>query len=340
MEMTWQRTDPTARLTDPARAVAPFRCGLEEAQAECNFLVLKPTLLPEGCRLTDVWLRPEQPPGRPSGLDPSEFGWPAWGNANYATLRCLVDGPGRSLRIKQFLYDYDLVPAAGIPNLWGQGPVEPFPGPEAPAFVGRDYKDRVGACISLWRTTVEVTVLEGAFAPAELAALLHGLVPAVPDVLPVFTAAHWTDLSYFRRYRLGHEAVPLGYFHYRRKLQGEPRRPCRPEDVQAALGLGVPPAPAGFRLDGTALCEAEHYQEAEVHYYDGQHRRIAALLFRPGVSLPLDRSPKHPAATYEGGYGEGVSLRELWWAPGLGVTAGAFGLPGVAKEEVYALARK
>ncbi|HEY3369152.1 MAG TPA: hypothetical protein VGK74_29200 [Symbiobacteriaceae bacterium] len=339
MEMTWQKTDPTMRLTDAARAVAPFRCSLEEAQAWCNFLVLRPEVLPAGCTLTQAVLRPEQPPGRPAGLDPAAYGWPGQGEANYATVRCVMEGPGRRLRLKQFLYDYDLVPAAGIANLWGQGQVVLHPGPETPAFTGRDYKELVGACAERFRTTVELRVEAGTFEPSELAAVLHGLTPAVPAAEPVITGASWMDLSYFRRYRLGHEAVPLGYFNFRRKLGDEPRRPASPAEAQELLGAAPPAAPPGFRLDGVAVCQAASYQEAEVHYYDGKHRRIGLLLIKPALDRQPERSPRHPADWYAGGYAEGVSSREFWWSPVHDVMAGAFGLPGVTKAELLLLRR-
>lgn len=335
--MTWQDTNPQARLTDPKQAVKPFHCTWAEAQAYCNFPVLAPSALPQGCSVVEVWLRPELPPGRPEGLDRSEYGWPTWGEANYATVRAVIAGEGLRIRLKQFLYDYNLVPAAGIPNLWGNGPVTAQPGPEAPAFTGRDYKGRKGACIELYRTVTELSVEEGEVTDAELAAILHSLAPAVPEALPALTGAAWTELSYFRRYRLGHDPVPLGYFEFKRKLAAAPRRPATAADVRRVVGVEPPKAPAGFRVDGYAVCDEGGYKEAEVHFYDGKHRRIAMLLIPEGPVLPLPKSERNSAERYSGNTASGPSGVEAWWRLEGGVVAGAWGLAGVTQADLAAL---
>src|SRR5262245_60959615 len=119
----WQKTDRYRRLTDKGEISGPRATTLEGAQAGANFVVLAPRALPAGCRIGEVTLRPDQPPGRPEGVEPSEIGAAPWTDANPASVRAVIEGEGRRLRLKQFLYDWS-PPAASVAALWTSTLVE------------------------------------------------------------------------------------------------------------------------------------------------------------------------------------------------------------------------
>ena len=121
----WQSTNPSVRLTDAAEARLPRELTLAEAQAATNFVVMSPALLPEGCSLGVTSLREEQPPGRPTGTDREAMVQTPWSVANPCSIRTLVSGRGRALRIKQFLYDWS-PPAASVAPLWDSPELLPF----------------------------------------------------------------------------------------------------------------------------------------------------------------------------------------------------------------------
>ncbi|WP_248910953.1 hypothetical protein, partial [Halocatena marina] len=60
----WRTASPSARLTDPDDLTPPHDTTFAEAQEAVNIVVFEPTWLPDDCRITEITLRPEQPPGR------------------------------------------------------------------------------------------------------------------------------------------------------------------------------------------------------------------------------------------------------------------------------------
>src|SRR5262249_54328688 len=90
------RTAPSVQSSDAASR----NLGWEEVQDWCNFVLLRPSSLPDGLMIAKTELRPEAPPGRPEGSKPADR--PSWTLSNRSAHRCELAGGGRRLRIKQF----------------------------------------------------------------------------------------------------------------------------------------------------------------------------------------------------------------------------------------------
>ena len=73
----------------------------EESQEWCNFVLMKPTVLPAGVSVETAEMRPESPPGRRDG--PTDRRLPSWTLSNRACHRCVLAGKERRVRIKQYL---------------------------------------------------------------------------------------------------------------------------------------------------------------------------------------------------------------------------------------------
>lgn len=247
----WRTADPSARLTDPDEARPPRETTLADAQTSVNFVVFEPGWLPADCRLADVTLRPEQPPGRPDGVAAGDLGQTPRNEGNPCALRAVATGDGRRLRVKQFLYDW-APPAASVAPLWRTPAPDPFECGDAVGWLGVDYKGNRGACLQRARTQIEVSVLEGEFGDDELVELLRGLDVAAPeDARPVrMTPFH--ALSYWMRYQCEPERVPHGLWDHR------PARPYGRSFTAAPFALadlGVEPlVPADrYVLDSAAV---------------------------------------------------------------------------------------
>lgn len=214
MRKYWEHTDPSARLTDPREVQALRRTTLSEGQQAVNFVVFAPGWLPDDCRVTEVTLRPEQPPGRPGGIPAQQIGQTPWSEGNPCSIRAIVEGRRRRLRIKQFLYDW-APPAASTAPLWNSPELTPIPCRDAVAWLGIDYKERRGGCIQLLRTQVEVSVVEGSFTDEELGRILCQLKPAAWEESQAVQRAPFHLLNYWVRYRMRAVAVPNGLWKYR-----------------------------------------------------------------------------------------------------------------------------
>lgn len=195
----WRTSDPEARLSDPDQVLAPWETTAAEAQDRVNFVALEPTWLPDDCSVAAVTLRPEQPPGLPEGTSPEAMGRNPTTEGNRCSLRTVVRGGGRRLRIKQFCYDW-APSAGGIAGLWGSDPT-PFECGDAVGWLGTDYKDNRGAVVQRDRTQVELSVTGGEFSDPELRRLLDGLAPADPDGATVVRDVPFHRLNYWVRYR-------------------------------------------------------------------------------------------------------------------------------------------
>ncbi|MFS0554219.1 hypothetical protein [Brevibacillus sp. 179-C9.3 HS] len=134
--------------------------SFQDAQAYVNFVILEPTILPFGTKLSEMTVRKETPTTRSS-------------------IRFEVTGTDRSFRIKQFFYDWSIPGIHADTNLVGQG--EPFVLPDIAGFIGTDYKGNVAAAHARWFTQIELSVIEGHFEVEELLSFLGGLVPSVQE---------------------------------------------------------------------------------------------------------------------------------------------------------------
>ena len=214
MRKYWELTDTNARLTDPAE-VQPFRkTTLAAAQQSVNFVVFTPEWLPHDCKLTEVTLRPEQPPGRPDGVQAEQTGQTPWSEGNPCSIRTIVHGRGRCLRLKQFLYDW-APPAASTAPLWNSPKLTPLPCGDAVAWLGTDYMKRRGGCIQSMHTQMEASVIEGIFTDEELGRILSQLRPAALEESQAVQRAPFHLLNYWVRYKMRAVQVPYGLWKYR-----------------------------------------------------------------------------------------------------------------------------
>ncbi|WP_435062864.1 hypothetical protein [Halobaculum sp. EA56] len=235
---SWRVADPDARLTDPDAAETPRETTFADAAAHANVVVHEPTDLPADCAVETVTYRPEQPPGRPEGVDAADMGQTPWSDGNPCSVRAVVRGDGRGLRIKEFLYDW-APPAAGVAPLWRTPDPTPVDCGDAVGWLGTDYEDRRGACLQRERAQLEASVTEGSFADDELAALLRGFEPADAAASEGVRAAPFHALNYWVRYACRPPGVPHGLWEY---AGGRPYDGSRPVS-RASLARDPPVRP-------------------------------------------------------------------------------------------------
>jgi len=165
------------RRPDNSLSPAPFACPMEEAQDWCNFVVLRPAWLPDGCRLRQLSVRPEtmQQP---------------------ASLLMTIVGNARAFRLKQFHLDW-WVPTSSDANLTAPG--KPFTAAGIVGYEGRDYKGRQALCIHRYGALLEVAIIEGQFGHEELREFLEKLEPQNPAAVPEIAAMPFSQISYYAR---------------------------------------------------------------------------------------------------------------------------------------------
>lgn len=234
----WMRSKPETRLRSRSEVRAPLRVGFREAQPFVNFCVFTPLRMPKGCAIQSTTLRPEQPPGRPEGITAEDIGQTPWSEANPSSLRTVIGGGGRSLRIKQFLYDW-APPAAAIAPLWDAQELESFECAGGIGWLGPDYRGAQGACVQLHCTQIELSVLDGAFSPSEIRALFSSLELADPGGAALVNQAAFHLLNYWVRYRIQPYRVPHGLWKYPFRRPYDSGEHIR-EETQIAFGDGTP----------------------------------------------------------------------------------------------------
>ncbi|MFH0246487.1 hypothetical protein ACGRHY_29625 [Streptomyces sp. HK10] len=269
--------------------------AIEEARAQqwCNFVLWRPSRLPEGCDLSVGTLRREAPPGRVEAE-----GRTPWSDANPSGYRTEISGGGRRLRLKQFLYDWAF-PAADHPCLWGSETRPAEIGEGRVVWLGTDYLGHRAASARLARTTVELSVLEGEFADDEIVALFAALRPAVPEAVPRVLATPFAELSYWARHPADMVSVPTGVFRFHRRGREHEGDWTPSEEVTAFLtAQGVPVSAGGFRAESAATFgDGSAVRELEVVYLSvsGGELRLTVQLTGGGrLAFPPERD-KHPA---------------------------------------------
>lgn len=235
MRSSWRNTDPTAKLLAETDALPAEEVSLATAQIDANCVVFGASTLPARCFLKSVTQRPEQPPGRPGMANANRLSQTPWSEANPFSVRMVVEGPGRRLRIKQFLYDW-APPAASIAPLAGRD-ARPYRSGDYVCWVGTDYKGRVGACIQKRRTQIEISVEMGLFSDSEIVAIFNGLLPADEEVAAEIDKTPFHHLSYWFRYRMKSTKVPHGLWKYRAAHSYEEARSGRIEELSKAARL-------------------------------------------------------------------------------------------------------
>lgn len=265
----------------------------ERAQEWCNFVLWRPTALPEGCGTSVGTLRREAPPGRVEAE-----GRTPWSDANPAGYRTEISGGGRRLRLKQFLYDWAF-PAADHPCLWG-GETHPYEiGEGRVAWLGTDYMGHRAGSARLAGTTVELSVLEGEFSDEELVALFAALRPAVPDAVPRILATPFSELSYWAGHPADMVSVPTGPYHFHRRDKQHEGDWIPTERLTAFLTeQGVPLAVGDFHADSAATFgNGADVRELDVVYTTptGDELRLTAQRTGGGRLEFPPRRDKHPA---------------------------------------------
>jgi hypothetical protein len=238
----------------------------EQAQPWCNFVLLRPSVLPAGLALLKQELRPEAAP--PEGVSPSELA----ASGTRSSYRCEYAGGGRRLRLKQFLYDW-APPAYDHPSLWISRN-RPFPVGEYVGWQGHDYRQMPAASVTIDRTTVEASFLAGMFSDEEVQALCRGLQPAVPLAGAQFLQTSFAELSYQHRHPTAATVdVPVGYFDHHRRPRSL-RQTAYAAAAAPALLPGhdlVPPADLGYGLDSVFVF-GDPAAPQEVEYLHAQAR--------------------------------------------------------------------
>ncbi|MGW8747945.1 hypothetical protein ACWGOC_31915 [Streptomyces sp. NPDC055782] len=288
----WQSLDHAAALD----RVPP---AIEEARAQdwCNFVLWRPSRLPEGCDTSVGTLRREAPPGRVEAE-----GRTPWSDANPAGYRTEIFGGGRRLRLKQFLYDWAF-PAADHPCLWGSRTRPAEIGEGRVVWLGTDYLGHRGASARLARTTVELSVTQGEFSDEEIVALYAALRPAVPEAVPRVLGTPFAELSYWARHPAGMVSVPTGVFRFdRRGREHEGDWVPSQKAVDFLTAQGVPVAAGEFRAESAAVFgNGAGIRELDVVYASPAGAELRLTVQRTGggrLAFPPEQD-KHPATTEE-----------------------------------------
>jgi hypothetical protein len=263
------------------RPVAP-----EAAQSMLNFPVLRPRYLPSDTRMTEALLRVEAPPTEDEAVERGARP-PDWTSANTCSYLMRFAGAGRRFRLKQFFYDW-APPACDHPPLWA-GAVRPVPSvPPYVTWIGTDFMERAGATSRINRTSVEMSIAEGAYTDEEIAAIFTGLEPVDGQAARVLEAQSFAKLTYWSRHDLPVVNVPYGLFRFGRSDDAE-----RGAWVSGALetpGIRQPrldPA-SGFALDSTGTVRRRGKPRGGTDF----HRTA-----RTGP-----RGPLHPAGRRQGAH--------------------------------------
>ncbi len=219
--------------------VCPAYCSPLQAQSWCNFAILVPAYLPPDCSLPGHGLlRQEASPGRAE-----ENAWrPRWTEANCSSFVWNIAGDGRSLHLKQFLYDW-APPASDHPCLWA-APSKPFLVDQYRiGWLGTHYKGHQGASAILWGTMCEISVREGKFFDDEIVCILRGLAPADQTAADIILATPFSQLSYWARHNIPLISLPQGLWRMRRNSLTMRRRWCDgPLDQTPEPLIFAPPA--------------------------------------------------------------------------------------------------
>jgi hypothetical protein len=263
MAFSWENTEPNTRLTRRQDVLPVKKTTPAEAQGQVNFVVFESVWMPPDCTLESVTLRPEQPPGRP-GVEAAEIGQTPWTEANPSSLRAILQGDGRCVRIKQFLYDW-APPAASTAPLWNSPSLMPFTCAEAIGWLGRDYMKRQGACVQRARTQIELSVEMGEFTNLELVRILTEMQPANPEASQAVRRAPFHQLNYWVRYQMRSVKVPYGLWQYNQSRHYDHGHSVSEIELRERPPLRVLwPANQPYELDSSLVIEDERLPHKEV----------------------------------------------------------------------------
>lgn len=267
-----------------------------------NFQVHYPTWLPEDCEVISATVRPEQPPGRAEGTDEEALGLCPWTQGNPSSLRVVISGKDRKLRIKQFFYDW-APPAAGVPSLWESPSILPFISQQEVAWLGTDYKNNRAACVQRNTTQIELSVLEGVFKDQELMDIVNGLVPQEIPSNVLVQEKNYFKRSYWYRYQQEGIKVPHGLLQYNARHFFDKSTLVTLEEIEAGqlpksigtfqfnAALKIQDATSGL-LEYEALYLAEHNQSDQLWLHIEHHNPKFSIEF------PMEKDD-HPFECFE-----------------------------------------
>jgi hypothetical protein len=292
----WRRLESAADLEPEPPFMAP-----DEAQEWCNFVLWHPTRLPDGCTVANTTLRREAPPGRVEGVT---AGRTPWSTNNPCAYRYEIAGPGRTARVKQFLYDWAF-PALDHPSLWKSNAHAVALDERYVVWIGVDYRGNRAAAARLARTTIELSVLSGQFTDDELVDVFRGLRPVDRDAAGRIAATPFAELSYWARHLDAPMIdVPHGLWAFRRAKSNGSDHEGAWSVVPGELDLdGAGDAPVrlgGLTFDSAATFDGEAGREVEAVYSDRvdrghELRLITHRLGRGRIGWPPAPEP-HPAS--------------------------------------------
>jgi hypothetical protein len=318
MKAYWRDIDPTTRLTDPHQVQPPQETTFAEAQTATNFVVFRPEWLPSDCAITQVTLRPEQPPGRPGDIEAQQIGQTPWSEGNPCSVRTVVTGDQRRLRIKQFLYDW-APPAASTPALWKSPHLTPVLCQDTIAWLGTDYMGRQGGCVQQLRTQLELSVERGHFTSEELSQMLQALTPADLEASQPVQGTPFHQLNYWVRYQLAPVQVPYGLWYYRRARRYDRSTVVSFDELEADSPVPIVlPAGEEFVFDSAVTIQepqANHHEfELVLRHRANQsdHLWFSVMNADSDLAWPIPPEPdEHPAQVHQA-----ISLRgtTVWYA--------------------------
>lgn len=298
MKPIWEYTNPTARLVDRQQVQPVVKTTFAAAQESVNFVVFQPEWLPADCTLNEITLRPEQPPGRPGDVQAQEIGQTPWTEANPCSIRAIIRGNRRHLRLKQFLYDW-APPAASTAPLWNSPQLTPVPIQTAIAWLGTDYLKRPGGCIQLMRTQIEISVIDGEFTENELGRILAQLTLAAQEASQAVQDAPFHRLNYWVRYQLRGVQVPYGLWHYHQPRRYDRSQLVSLDDLQSNSPVRLLlPSDSPYIFDSAVIVAGEppSHREVELIYRHQEnlsdHLWIIAINHDSDLSLPIPPKPE------------------------------------------------
>lgn len=214
----------------------PIDTSWSEAQEWCNFVLFKPTWLPEGLTQISNTIRPESPDDESS---------------HRAEFR---DG-NRILSIKQFLYDW-APPAYDHPSLWRNPKISTSENTSIPKaqlignnylWFGLDYRRNPAAAINMLRTQVEITTLHGTFDDQEIVQIISSMAPVDEKAKYLILATSFAALMFNYRHPAKASDVPTSYFKHTRNKEFR----CYPYPVDS-FSMDIHRLP-GYRLINLAI---------------------------------------------------------------------------------------
>lgn len=246
--------------------------ALEESLPYCNFVLLKPDMA--GSNFVAV-----KSQMRTASLDVR------------ACHRAEFSNNKTTFSIKQFLYDW-APPAYDHPCLWLNSKIsskENTPLPEAILlgnnymWHGLDYRRKPAATINMYRTQVELTILDGDFIVDEVKEIIASLVPVSKNQKDEILKTSLADLSHTHKYNSETISVPTGYLKHLRKVEQKgffysasklPETLVAPKLADFSIENYKLNSVFNFGASSDEIDETEYYFEHTTH--DGCYIRIMA----------------------------------------------------------------